>query len=191
MMIMKGDQESPRHIVENCLEMAAGQVVLELGPGMGFATSNILSKDPSRVFAIEISKAFRNALEKNTTIVDAMKTGCLTIHGEDAVSMPFISDGSVDRVLGINVIYFLAPLVKYLKELFRVIKPGGLVVWIVKDVAKTFDKKIYVNTDWDICLVAMEEAGFVATCGEKQLSGSQEYIPLYGRKSSSRVIHVS
>lgn len=37
------------------------------------------------------------------------------IRSEDAASLSFLKDGSVDRVLGINVIYFLSPLDVYLR----------------------------------------------------------------------------
>ena len=46
---------------------------------------------------------------------DHISRGTLHIRSEDAVSLPFLEDGSVDRVLGMNVIYFLNPLDKYLR----------------------------------------------------------------------------
>ena len=46
---------------------------------------------------------------------DPISRGTLHIRSEDAVSLPFLEDGSVDRVLGMNVIYFLNPLEKYLR----------------------------------------------------------------------------
>ena len=55
----------------------------------------------------------------NQTIIstrrDPISSGTLHIRSEDAVSLPFLKDGSVDRVLGMNVIYFLNPLDMYLR----------------------------------------------------------------------------
>ena len=46
---------------------------------------------------------------------DPIGGGTLQIRSEDAANLPFLSDGSVDRVLGMNVIYFLNPLDVYLR----------------------------------------------------------------------------
>ena len=39
------------------------------------------------------------------------------ISGNDAKSLAFIPSKSVDRILGINVVYFLDPMADYFKEL--------------------------------------------------------------------------
>ena len=44
-----------------------------------------------------------------------ISSGTLNLRSEDAASLPFLEDGSVDRVLGMNVIYFLNPLEDYLR----------------------------------------------------------------------------
>ena len=52
------------------------------------------------------------------TLRSAIDSGTLNVRGEDAANLSFLSDGSVDRVLGMNVIYFLNPLEDYLRSLF-------------------------------------------------------------------------
>ena len=52
------------------------------------------------------------------TLRSAIDSGTLHVRGEDAANLSFLSDGSVDRVLGMNVIYFLNPLEDYLRSLF-------------------------------------------------------------------------
>ena len=47
----------------------------------------------------------------------------------------------------------------------RILKPGGFVVWGCKEPAKLGDPEVFVNTDWDKCLGAMEAAGFRAEKG--------------------------
>ena len=39
-----------------------------------------------------------------------------------------------------NVLQFLDPLREYVDEVYRVLKPGGLVVWGNKDLAKAGDR---------------------------------------------------
>ena len=46
---------------------------------------------------------------------EPIDSGTLCIRSEDAASLSFLEDGSVDRILGMNVIYFLNPLDVYLR----------------------------------------------------------------------------
>ena len=62
------------------------------------------------------------------------------------------------------------------------LKPGGLVVWGNKDVAKAGDPAVFVNTDWDKCAAVMSAAGFEVTRAKVRLSGKSAYVPLVGRK---------
>ena len=77
----------------------------------------------------------------------------------------------------------------YLKELRRVLKPGGQLVWGCKEAAKQFASgkaaEVYRNTDWDAVRAAMEDAGFTVTVGETRLPGSQKtaYTPIIGTKA--------
>eukprot|EP00966_Prymnesium_polylepis_P047125 1091307-Prymnesium_polylepis.1 len=118
--------------VEKFLGVEEGSVVVEYGPGAGFATKAILSKGAQKLDAFEISPAFRAKLARDPVCRAAVEAGTLTIHGKDAYSLPFIASDSVDRLLGINVVYFLDPLDIYLKEIARMLKPGGVVVMAVK-----------------------------------------------------------
>ena len=66
----------------------------------------------------------------------------------------------------------------------RILKPGGFVVWGCKEPAKLGDPEVFVNTDWDKCLCAMEAAGFRAEKETVRLEGMASYTPLIGRKES-------
>ena len=46
------------------------------------------------------------------------------------------------------------PLSIYLRELNRILKPGGAVNLGVNTVAKAMDQSVYINTDWGACLDA-------------------------------------
>ena len=106
----------------------------------------------------------------------------LEIRGDAGPRLPFIPSESVDRLLGMNVLQFLDPLREYVDEVYRVLKPGGLVVWGNKDVAKAGDPAVFVNTDWDKCAAVMSAAGFEVTRAKVRLSGKSAYLPLVGRK---------
>ena len=68
--------------------------------------------------------------------------------------------------------------------MYRILKPGGLVVWGCKEGSKRGDTKVFVNTDWEKCLESMEAAGFKAERGSVRLQGTASYTPLIGKKES-------
>lgn len=154
--------------------------IVELGPGAGYAMRSMISTfSPSRFYGIEISDAFRKGLAKDEEFKELIEKEVLSLHGDDARDLSFIPDNSVDLIFAHNVIYFLDPLDAYLKEAYRMLKPGGQAVFGVKDVAKTMDQTIYINTDWDFCLEEMKKAGFEsAEQNEPRLEGAAAYTPL-------------
>lgn len=101
------------------LNVQPAENVLEIGPGHGYGLA-IMSEanSPGRVVAVEISERFRGILQgkgiQNLEVYDA-----------DAKDMSrFVSSGSIDKLLAMNVVYFLHPLPAYAAELRRVLKPG-------------------------------------------------------------------
>ena len=174
--------ESNVDVVESLLSVRSGQTVIELGPGHGFSLREILRKQPGRVYAIEVSESFRSMLAADTYFSKAVESRVLEIRGDAGPRLPFISSESVDRVLAMNVLTFLNPLKEYVAEVYRVLKPGGFVVYGSKDVAKTGDPAVFVNTDWDACAAVMTAAGLEVTKASVRLSGKSAYLPLIGRK---------
>ncbi len=164
-------------------------VIVELGPGAGYSLREMISSfQPSRLYAIEISEAFRNILTSDNDFKASIASGVLSVHGDDAKDLKdFIPDNSVDVIFAFNVIYFLDPLEDYLNEMKRILKPGGKVYFGVKDVAKTFDNSVYVNTDWDVCLDQMKAVGLEdVKQGEARLEGPVSYVPLVGTKTTTK-----
>jgi len=176
------NKETSVHVVKNFLDVQPDQSVVELGPGSGYSLRPILASGPRTVAGIEISPSFRDELASSFT--QDIAAGKLHIHSEDAAAYmkKNMENASVDRILGNNVVYFLNPLKNYLEECYRVLKPGGMVVFSVKDMVKTGDPAVFVNKDWDECILAMKQAGFDAKKHPLQMNGPAEYWPLVGIK---------
>ena len=68
--------------------------------------------------------------------------------------------------------------------MYRILKPGGFVVWGCKEGSRRGDPEVFVNTDWDKCLKSMEAAGLKAEKVSVRLEGMASYTPLIGRKES-------
>jgi len=190
-LMTKVNQQTSAHVVRNFLNVQKGDLVIELGPGSGHALPAIFSSEPDTVIGIEISPSFRNEL--STKFASEMQSKTLVVSGDDAIQYltKHVADGSVNRILGSNVVYFLNPLDRYLTEFYRVLQPGGTLVFAVKDMVKkqavstAAGPSAFVNTDWDACLVAMEQAGFRAERKPLQLEqeGPAKYWPLVGTKN--------
>ena len=163
-----------------------------LGPGSGYSIVAMLKKEPAKIYGIEISPYFRDVLASKFS--SQIRSGAVEIRADDAIKMTFLRDKSVDCVCGLNVIYFLDPLDAYLKEIKRVLKPGGVVVWGGKtskkdtaakkeEAAKRASTSPFKNLDFDVCKKAMEKAGFKkVTITELRLEGFAGYNALIGTR---------
>ena len=174
--------ESNGDVVEALLDVQSGHTLIELGPGHGFCLRAILRKQPAHVYAIEVSGSFRSMLASDPYFSQAVESRVLRIRGDAGPRYPDIPSASIDRILGMNVLTFLNPLTDYVDEVYRVLKPGGFVVWGNKDVAKAGHPDVFVNTDWDACAATMAAAGLEVTKASARLSGKSAYLPLIGRK---------
>jgi len=94
--------------------------VVDLGCGTGFFT-NILASKYKQVIGVDFSKSMLNfAKEKSTQDIQWVEA--------DAYKLPF-EDASIDVIYSNLMIQWCNPLSGLLKELIRVLKPGGLFVF--------------------------------------------------------------
>lgn len=157
-LLMKSNQIPSQQIVD-MIQPVPGSVVVEVGPGFGFGLAHLFAKyQPSRVHATELSTDFLQGLQ--TKFSDQIESGKLVLYNHDAKDLSFLMNDSVDVIYGLNVVYFLDPLVDYLKEFQRVLKPGGILVFGVSENAKKLDPEIFVNRDWSVVVEDMKAAGF-------------------------------
>mmetsp|Transcript_12591 Transcript_12591/g.15492 ORF Transcript_12591/g.15492 Transcript_12591/m.15492 type:complete len:220 (+) Transcript_12591:242-901(+) len=186
MSMGKGDDsiDAVKALIDSKYKLPQKPVIVELGPGAGYSLREMFDKiQPSKFYAIEISSAFREIIETDKEFSSYIDSGVLSVHGDDAKKLVFIPDNSVDVIFAFNVIYFLDPFEDYLKEMRRILKPGGVLSFGVKDIAKHMENTIYINTDWNVCLDQMKSAGFVdVKQGEIRLEDPLSYIPIYGMK---------
>ena len=127
------------------LDVVEGDVVVEIGSGNGQSVTEILKKKPQKIYAIEISDTFLSDLRSN------FNDNNIEIVEKDAKNLQgLIRNDSVDKILLINVVYFLNPIEDYLLELKRILKLGGTILITGKfGPASKMDQSVFANTDLD------------------------------------------
>ena len=139
--------------------------VLELGVGNGLAIKEIAKISANNIIGLEISAEFRRnllkmKLPKNIVILE-----------NDAKDLSNeIPNGSIDKLLAINVIYFLKPIREYILEFKRILKKGGIGYLGCKfESIKNFDIEVAPNRDERAIITQLLNLGF---------SASSEFIDL-------------
>ena len=72
-----------------------------------------------------------------------------------------VEDNSFDKLLAVNVVYFLNPIEEYAKEFLRILKFNGLGLLICKfEGIKNFDNKVAPNKNLQDIVKVFEKVGF-------------------------------
>ena len=138
-LMLVGNQKVIEDSVKR-LNIKSEDKILEVGSGNGQALIEILKKNPKKIKVIEISPIFRNHLKN--------KFGKkIEVYENDAKNLKgIINNSSINKILLINVIYFLNPLELYLKELKRILNKDGTIFIAGKfEAVKTFDDNVFHN----------------------------------------------
>ena len=143
----------------NRMKLKKTDHVLELGVGNGLAIQEIAKISEKQIIGVEISKEFRRKLSrmklrKNIVILE-----------KDAKDLSNeIPDGSIDKLLAINVIYFLKPIEEYILEFKRILKKGGIGYLGCKfESIKNFDIEVAPNRDEREIISQLSKVGFNAS----------------------------
>ena len=145
--------------IVNRMKLKKTDHVLELGVGNGLAIKEIAKISENKIIGIEISAEFRKKLlnkklPKNIVILE-----------NDAKDLSNeIPDGSIDKLLAINVIYFLKPIEEYILEFKRILKKGGIGYLGCKfESIKNFDIEVAPNRDEKAIISQLSNLGFNAS----------------------------
>ena len=169
------------------LDLQPSDTFVELGAGHGAGLREIakLKQPPKRIVCVEISNDFRKKLEETIAELPPELSNNIEVHGEDCRSMPYLDDASVDKIFGMNVVYFLDPLSDYLDEINRVLRPKGKLVWGCKFANLPRDNTEFANVARRAIVDAMGEAGFEVSTAKVSVDGGdpkKDYIELLGEK---------
>lgn len=136
------------------LEMQHGETVLEIGCGPGDAIARLVREGQARrVFAIDHAPDMVDAAKALNRA--AIREGLVDIRESSVSRMPF-RDGTFDAVAAINSIQFWPHLRLDLKEVFRVLKPGGRFV-----AAMRMTMEYRARRRVEVIARALPNAGFV------------------------------
>ena len=140
----------------NYLNIKRDSNILEVGPGNGWALSELIKKSPKRLIAIEISKRFIKEIKK------LRFSEKIEIYEIDLIDTSnFIQDETIDYIIAINVIYFLNPLDNYLNEIYRILNKNGKAFFVCKEVPmKRGNKKIFINNNLENIINSIKNNGF-------------------------------
>jgi ubiquinone/menaquinone biosynthesis C-methylase UbiE len=112
------------------LDLRPESQVLDIGFGPGVSTQYAAEKATRGFVAgIDHSETMVQAARRRNAA--AIQAGRMDLKQGDVASLPY-PDESFDRVFSIHSIYFWAKPVDCLKELRRVLKPGGLIAITIK-----------------------------------------------------------
>lgn len=144
------------------MTLQAGQQVLEIGFGNGHFFGKILAQAPDlQVAGLDFSaEMVQAATETNQA---SIRSGALSLHFGSSDVMPF-ADASFDKIFCINVVYFWENPADHLREIKRVLKPGGRFYAIIRPKEAMermpftqFGFHLYAPADWEAVLL---ENGF-------------------------------
>lgn len=96
--------------------------ILDIGFGNGRMLKRVLQKGCRDVYGTEISESCMSAVEWK--LLPALQKGYLKLHTGTAEALPYEA-AIMDAVYSINTIYFWDTLDKGMKEISRILKPGG------------------------------------------------------------------
>ncbi|MHB8597602.1 MAG: class I SAM-dependent methyltransferase [Ktedonobacteraceae bacterium] len=128
---MLGEQMVRQHMPEttwtiSLLDIKPEDQILELGFGAGRAIELVAAQASSgHIYGIDHSQAMVQAASRRNA--QAIKAGQVTLHQGDVATLPF-ADNQFDKIFSIQTLYFWSDPAQALSEIFRVLKPRGMLV---------------------------------------------------------------
>ena len=190
-MLMRILNRQCNRMAVSAVRVHAGQSVLELGCGPGEALA---------LLAEEVPDAHLHGLDRSELMIAcararnraAERAGILSLHHCNSQQLPF-PGSSIDAVLAINVAYFWTDIGSTLREIRRVLRPGGRLVLYVTDRASMrlwsfASERTHVHWDAESLRAALIAGGFsdheIEIC-RRRLRGGLHGVLAIARFSSS------
>jgi SAM-dependent methyltransferase len=153
----RGNRDFNARAIE-ALDVQPGTRVLDLGFGGGLTFGPLLERGATVVGVDRAEDMVAAAASRHRADVDA---GRVTVHAGDVLALP-LEDAAVDRVLTVNTVYFWPDLAPALREVHRVLAPGGRVVIGIRDgsVMERVDTAVFTLRPPQEIAAALEQAGF-------------------------------
>lgn len=138
------------------LNIKKNDKVIEIGSGNGQGIEKLLELSTNKIVSIEVSDSFRSKL------IQRFKNQNVTILSNDAKNLSdVVKSNTFDKLLAVNVIYFLHPIKEYAEEFFRILKVNGLGLLVCKfEGIKNFDDKVAPNKNLQNIVKTFENVGF-------------------------------
>jgi len=143
----------------DALDVRAGETVLDLGFGGGALADRLLASDAAVVGVDRSAAMVQRACRRHASAVAAGRARFLQ---GSAQALP-LADASLDKAASVNALYFWPDLAAVMRELARVLKPGGRLVlgFQTEDAVRSWPGHVHGFFAWpDACVEkAVEDAG--------------------------------
>lgn len=169
-ILNRGNRSINRVVVEH-LRLEEDSSVLEVGFGGGSALAKVLERPGVSAGGVEVSGAMLAAGRRR--LADEIAAGRLELEDASVDTLPF-ADDAFDEAFSVNTIYFWPDPDAGLREIARVLRPGGRVL-LATFPAESMRRRSYTRTrfrffDDDDLRRHLHDAGFVA-CTVERLGG--------------------
>ena len=129
--VMEAINRAPNREAIAALAIAPADVVVEIGYGPGCAIETLAASAPrGRVYGIDPSPAMHACASRRNR--EALVAGRVSLSQGDIRDLRLAPD-SIDKILAVNVVYFLNEDAAELQEAWRLLKPGGRIALYATD----------------------------------------------------------
>jgi len=130
-MMMRIANSEPNRLAVKALRIESADTVLELGCGPGHAIQ-LMEREAlaGRIYGLDQSSVMIEQAGRRNRI--AVREGRVVLYQSRFNLLPF-RDCTMDKILAVNVIYFCRDLPAVLREICRVLRPGGRVAIYATD----------------------------------------------------------
>ena len=156
------------------LNVQPGARVLDLGFGGGLTFAPLWDRGAT---VIGIDRAGEMVAAAQARYADALADGRLELHEGDVGRLP-LADGTADRALTVNTVYFWPDLRAAFGELRRVLAPGGRLVVAIRDmtVMQRLDPTVFTLRSTQELAAALRDVGFTQVEVETPPGGKTHLI---------------